>query len=392
MSIDLFACHAVKSALLEGDLENGAAQVLCLLPQSKQESALRQLKALPEMVTGIQLLRSIDSRALDLSKAQFDRTNCASCLHNTDNASVHVESIGQLQPGKCLFSLCAQHDANDESLLNQRTVLQSTLLDSDVTDGPVPKSLADDPTMDSNAAQAIGSEQTQLYLSEPDVGEVDSSDELYDQRAQGQPMSTEAVETEQDPLHIPSADAATQAASVANAAEELVSQHAPDLLPTSYIDVVKNAWWRDALVYRVAESGSVAEMQGFLNACFASGYTMQSRPEDTPVTLFLDIVQAKQGFLPTLVRDAIKSLPLDVIQAFLIMFDVDLSDTGTVSVKLLSAHALDDLETIADELQVPESDAVCDAYDAGPEAFAQAIFDAVGEQGMIGYIPHSLRP
>ena len=52
MSLDLFACHAVKSALLGGDLDVEAAQVLCLLPKTKQESALRQLKALPEMVTG----------------------------------------------------------------------------------------------------------------------------------------------------------------------------------------------------------------------------------------------------------------------------------------------------------------------------------------------------
>ena len=119
---------------------------------------------------------------------------------------------------------------------------------------------------------------------------------------------------------------------------------------------------------------------------------MQCRPDDTPVTLFLDIVQGKQGFLPKLVQDAIESLPLDVIQAFLVMFGVDLADTGTVSVKLLCAHTLDELATIADELQVPDTDEVCDAYDAGHEAFAQAIFDAVGEKGLIGYIPQSLRP
>ena len=392
MSLDLYACHAVKSALLGGDLEVDAAQVLCLLPKTKQESTLRQLKALPEMVTGLQLLRSIESRSLDLSKAQFKRTNCASCLHYTDNANVHVESIGALQPGKCLFSLCAQHDANDPELLSQRNVIQTPTCEFETSTAHADKSVTDDSILASDADQPPSSEQAQFDLSDPDPGEVDRSDDLYDQRHYEQKTAAEAVDIEQEPLPMHLAEATTQVEFTTNVDSEPVACSAPQAQTPSYIEVVRDKWWRDALGYRVVESGSSAEMQGFLNACFASGYTMQCRPDDTPVTLFLDIVQGKQGFLPKLVQDAIESLPLDVIQAFLVMFGVDLADTGTVSVKLLCAHTLDELATIADELQVPDTDEVCDAYDAGHEAFAQAIFDAVGEKGLIGYIPQSLRP
>ena len=345
------------------------------------------------MVTGIQLLRSIDSRSLDLSKAQFSRSNCASCLHNTDNANIHVASIGAFQAGKCLFSLCAQHDANDAELLGQRTVIQIANEESEV---PVIQAI-EPATNETDLAPDVDlpsdTEQAQFYLGEPDAGEVDTSDDLYDQRAYEQATQTEAVDMEPEPLQMPPAEAATtDDISIANDAIEDDARPAPVNQTPSYIEVVKNAWWRDALVHRVAESGSIAEMQGFLNACFASGYTIQSRPGDTPVTLFLDIVQAKQGFLPKLVQDAIASLPLDVIHSFLIMFGVNLADTGTVSIKLLCAHTLDELATIADELQVPDTDEVCDAYANGSEAFAHAIFGVVGERGLSGYIPHSIRP
>lgn len=398
MSLDLFACHAVKAAFLGGDLDSDTAQVLSLLPKSKQESALRQLKALPDLVTGVQLLRSIETQSLDLTKTEFDCSKCKTCLHLSDNANVYIEPIGAFQKGRCLFSLCAQHGAQDEAILNQRTVLSS--LSEEPAAGP---SLDEAPQRahQQESATSPGSElpltdepeisavQAQFELVEPDVGEADHSDDHYDQRVDELTSERVAAAQSSEPMQLAQTASVPPLSQIEAPTSELPPR--PSDPANSYIEQVRNAWWRDALSYRVAESGSNAEMQGFLNACFASGFTIPCRPNESPVTLFLDIVQEKQGFLPTLVQDAIAALPLEVINAFLIMFGVDLTDTGKVTVKLLSAHTLEALVEIANELNVESTDSICDAYDAGPQAFAKAIFDAVGEEEMAGYIPPSLR-
>ena len=62
------------------------------------------------------------------------------------------------------------------------------------------------------------------------------------------------------------------------------------------------------------------------------------------------------------------------------------------SAKLLCAHTLEQLVAIADDLQVPDSDALCDAYEEGQESFANAIIVALGTNGLDGYVPPTLRP
>ena len=94
MSIDLYACHAVKSATLQGDLDPDAALVLSMLPQSMQESSLRRLRTLPTLITSSQILTSLESVSLPLSRrlqeefaqvikvACFSPCFCVRCCRN----------------------------------------------------------------------------------------------------------------------------------------------------------------------------------------------------------------------------------------------------------------------------------------------------------------------
>ncbi|QXW20161.1 hypothetical protein KXJ72_17820 (plasmid) [Comamonas aquatica] len=60
MSLDLFACHAVHQAVLQGDVDAEAGFVLSILPKNIQESSLNQLKQLPSIATASQLVNALE--------------------------------------------------------------------------------------------------------------------------------------------------------------------------------------------------------------------------------------------------------------------------------------------------------------------------------------------
>ena len=395
MSVDLFACHAVKNAALQGDMDMDSALILSLMPKANQESALRQMLQLPELVTPVQLLKSIESRSLDLSKAKFDRSNCKSCLHNTANANAYIGAIGEMSPGRCLYILCAQHDAQDAEILKSRTLVPKSHVDEPEPAAPVADeqehSMHSPTPSDERHAEHDEplAEQAQFDLTSihADIGEVDHSDAQYEPQA-----PADYIDEADAPSASAQAEPEIQGTSESNPVIDTVTEPVKPADTNSYIDQVRNVWWRDALTYRVAHCGTVVEMQSFLLACLATGFKMESIKGESPVTLFIDLASGQVDVLPEMVSQVILQLPLEVVGSFINTFGVDLRESGTVSLKLLQSLSLEELVEIANDLAIDSTDQICDAYDAGNEAFAQAIFNAAGPRRMAEYIPHSLRP
>ena len=375
MSIDLYACHAVKSATLQGDLDPDAALVLSMLPQSMQESSLRRLRTLPTLITSSQILTSLESVSLPLSKTDFEKSKCKSCLHNTNVANTAIASVGCFKPGLCLFALCAQHRAQDEDLLAKRTLVAESSY-AEVDERESQASLLDETSEEEPAPMQDDSEH-EFTTDDFDVGEPDTSGDVADSNHSQNDQCDEASSSNEP-------HAATDELSPVDLSAQITD---------SYIEKVREGWWRSALRNRVSNQGTHKELLDFLAACLIAGFQKPVTRNASAVEVFLDIASANpEDYLARASAELIDSLPIEIVGAFLRMFNVDLAATGCVSAKLLCAHNLDQLVAIADDLQVPESDALCDAYEDGQEAFAKAIIVALGANGLDGYVPPTLRP
>ena len=399
MSLDRFACHAVSRAVLNGDLESSAAQVLSLLPRSTQEGTLSKVLKLSHAVTGPQLLQSLQQIAVDLTKTTFAKSACHSCLHNSNIANRYCGESGQLPANHCLFALCAQQGAQDESLLAQRTIAPESMacddlnhtneqaaLDSIIAEALPPEAIPEDSNDGATAALDFGNE-VQMDAGVPDTSEPESSalvtgEQEIDIASTGAPseLGLEALSTA--PLHL-------------NNDQDLdESSPEPQATVMEYVDEVRNSWWRNALKMRIADNGTHKELLDFLISCFTAGFRpVAPTAEQSAPNYFFNFAQADgQDQLAPIVASMVDALPLDVVGEFLQVFQVDLSKSGSISVKLLTTLSLDELAFIADELNVPNTDDVCDAYDAGSVPFAKAIAASVGDKVLMTYIPPSLRP
>lgn len=380
MSIDLFASYAVKQAVLSGDLEPSTAQILSLLPRTIQESSLRRLASIPDAVTAIQLFKSIEHSSIDLADAKFDLSPCVNCLHYTQNASSFTGDVGTFTKNRCLFSLCAQHDAQDQALLDQRTVFEFS------------------PTgqHDMLAAQTTADSEFNFADVQMDIGEPVFSEDMGSSTP-SEPLASEPAMTDAPHQEMPEqSDESNPQAQPALAHEnEALSAQPPETSqPESYIETVRNAWWRNALAHRVADQGSHRELQDFLIACLSAGHQpVQSSESESPVNLFLDIASKKpEELLAKMAADLINTLPLNVVGDFLKMFAVDLTMTGETTISLLSALSLDELVAVADELNIQTTNELMDAYEEGSKSFAHALAWEIGKEKLAIYIPHSLRP
>ena len=375
MSIDLYACHAVKSATLQGDLDPDAALVLSMLPQSMQESSLRRLRTLPTLITSSQILTSLESVSLPLAKSDFEKSKCKSCLHNTNVANTAIASVGCFKPGLCLFALCAQHRAQDEDLLAKRTlVAESSFTETEEQDSQASLLVE---SSEEIPAHLQASSESDFMSEDIDAGEPDWSHDVAPSNHSQNDRCDEASSSDEPQ---PSTD-------------EFCPVDLPAQIPNSYIEKVREGWWRSALRNRVSNQGTHKELLDFLAACLIAGYQKPAIGKASAVEVFLDIASANpDDYLARASAELIDSLPIEIVGAFLRMFNVDLAATGCVSAKLLCAHNLDQLVAIADDLQVPDSDALCDAYEDGQEAFAKAIIVALGANGLDGYVPPTLRP
>lgn len=93
---------AVKTALSEGKIKTGHAELLASVPTAVQDASLAKVV---EGGVSVQMLRErIDGYALKLETAIFDRTGCTNCPHNSSTqAALFEEHIGE---GRCTLPSC----------------------------------------------------------------------------------------------------------------------------------------------------------------------------------------------------------------------------------------------------------------------------------------------
>ncbi|MEQ6436306.1 hypothetical protein V8Z74_14930 [Comamonas sp. w2-DMI] len=397
MSIDSFACHAVRAAVLDGDLDSSAGQLLSLLPKSTQETTLSRLMKLSEAPTGKQLMGSLNAMSIDLTKTTFAKSECNSCLHNSNIANRFCGDVGEFKPNHCLFPLCAQHGAKDPEILSQRTIVPhekeqspSAVQDApDATGHPNPDADSKDIALVPVEGMTVAfdfEKEAQMDLGEPDHTEPDHSDAVPG--LQGSP-ELHAANLDND-ANLPPDRPNT---GIEEPAQSATSPE-PQAMVMNYVDEVRNAWWRNALKVRVADQGTHREFLDFLISCFTAGFKpLSSDHEQSAPDYFYAFAQPDGArHLAPLVASMIDALPLEMVGEFLQVFNVDLTESGSISVKLLAALELDELAHIADELNVPDTDELCNAYQGGSASFAQALVDTVGSKVLSTYIPPSLRP
>lgn len=373
MSLDRFACHAVHAAVLQGDVDADVGLVLSFLPKTMQESAVSQLKLLTSAATPTQVVNAVESKSVNLAKADFDKSRCRNCLHNSSVANSFVNADHEFKPHLCLFALCAQHDALDDTLLNQRTVVEDGI-DVGIGEQEAPASVED---------EAFLNDQM-------DIGIPDLVDEgtCTPPAAQELPFGHEG---EHDVTGNPSPTSKTDCTQSETACEAEPTADAPVVQAESYIDVVRNSWWRSALKTQLLDTNDSKGAQRFLIACLAT-QSVKNVLSDTPAKLFSELLSADgDNTLVSIVELVIDELPLDIVQSFLQEMKVDLTQSGRISLKVLSALDLNELTVVADDFNVPTTVELCDAYDGGAEAFAQAIAQAIGQENLARYVPPSLR-
>lgn len=351
MSLDQFATFEVKQAVINGDLDADSALVLSVLPYSDQRNAVSKLVTIQQAVNCDQLQKSIEMRSVDLSRSTFDKSACASCLHNTQVANERCGT--KFKPNLCTFTLCAQYSAADPQLLAQRTII--------ATAAEITTVIAADHPLDSPQ------EVLDAYSDDADVGEADHSDDQFPQLSY-----LDAEDAEE-----------------AHAPTDLVKQSQSD---AEYVLYVQNAWWRSALEHHVL-SGRGEDMQDFICSQALANRQIQGELGITAVQLLRAFRQPNEAIevLAQVVKHVVAACSLEDVRSYLSEYCVDLSITGSTSTRLLGSLNLAELEKIADELQVPASDALVVAYSQGSKSFANALYVAVGNEVFESFVVPSLR-
>lgn len=108
------ACDTVREALQDRKIMLGHAELLAALRKESQESAITHLLQQSTMMTVSELKAFVETQALDLGIAIFDKADCAGCLHNSGNQSaLFAEAI---TGGRCTNKAC--YDDKTEGQLN----------------------------------------------------------------------------------------------------------------------------------------------------------------------------------------------------------------------------------------------------------------------------------
>jgi hypothetical protein len=389
MNLHRFATPSVHHAVLTGDLESDAAIVLSALPMAMQEQALARIKTQSDSPSASQLVSTLDHMSVNLSKAEFDTTPCKSCLHHTDNAK---RLLGfDFKPNHCLYALCAQRDAMAKDLLSRRTVLKAEDLE------PSQHAIADEAPQLSDDMEMFPDPMMDVGVPVEATGSVELDQAQDPQAIEQHTFEVDTAMPLSEGIADPVSDGAQASLDVAvndQPQAKLADSDGKEESSPSYVELVREKWWRNALKCRLAENASKQDMQSFLLACLGTGH-YPSHPflQDSPVALFGTINTAGyEDALGPMVAMLIDEIPLTVVRGFLKLLQVNLLDTGRVTSKLMSHLGIDELGSIADELEVPNTEAICDAYDAGPHEFAEAICSFIGEDRLNSFVPPSLRP
>lgn len=108
------ACDSVRQALQDRKILLGHAELLAALRKESQESAIAHLLQQSTMMTVSELKAFVETQALDLGIAIFDKADCAGCLHNSGNQSaLFAEAI---TGGRCTNKAC--YDEKTEGQLS----------------------------------------------------------------------------------------------------------------------------------------------------------------------------------------------------------------------------------------------------------------------------------
>lgn len=377
MSLDAYGSFELKQAVVEGDIEHPTASVLCALPHELQITAISNLRTIAETPTAEQVLAGVEAVAFDLSKARFDRTPCADCLHNT--AIAKVECSVAFKPDLCLFKDCADAGARNTELLQKRQLNKFAAIE-DNTLSQLPSAKAEqfelvgvsDGELQSDSTVVLSAETASQPLVDPEVDEQDLWKDM-------EPALTHAEELDR-------ADSVRAAdESLDDAFDEVTDRD------EQYIETARNAWWRASLKHAILASQDDVLMSDFL--CSASFVPASESAKSSAVSYFRLLRDERKTMetLSVLVEQKIEALPLNVVKDFLAELQFDICSIGGSSIRLLAALSLEELEVVADEFEVPSTDALIQAYSQGPEQFAKALHDAIGEDALSCYAPPSLR-
>lgn len=108
--------ESVRKALTERKIQLGHAELLAAAPKDKQEVVIVRLLAAPSMPTVAQFKASLESISKAMATAIFDKTDCASCHHNSGNQqAMFAEAVSD---GHCTNGAC--FDAKTEEVLEAK--------------------------------------------------------------------------------------------------------------------------------------------------------------------------------------------------------------------------------------------------------------------------------
>lgn len=110
------ATDTVRAALTERKIQLGHAELLAGLVKAKQDETLSKLLAMEKLPTVEQCRALLENAARQMSAAIFEKTDCASCPHNSDlQASMFADSISA---GHCTNGSC--YDSKTNAALNAK--------------------------------------------------------------------------------------------------------------------------------------------------------------------------------------------------------------------------------------------------------------------------------
>lgn len=110
------ATQAVRDALSERKITLGHAELLAGIAKAKQDGALEKLLAMEKLPSTDLLRKELQRYNKALSSAIFDKTQCATCEHNSDQQKALFST--SVDGGHCTHAQC--YDDKTEQELNQR--------------------------------------------------------------------------------------------------------------------------------------------------------------------------------------------------------------------------------------------------------------------------------
>jgi len=106
----------VRTALVEGKITLGHAELLAAVTKPKQDDVLAKLFGLPQLPTIAQLRTMLESIARTLATSCFDKEECTGCAHNSANQrALFTEAIAD---GNCTNGEC--YGAKTEAAINAK--------------------------------------------------------------------------------------------------------------------------------------------------------------------------------------------------------------------------------------------------------------------------------